>query len=183
MTECHEMTKVSMGDMFALLNPRLAVLVTCVDLKGVANIITVGWQTPLSHRPPLVGISIGKTRYSHHLVAETKEYVINVMGIDHKEAVRVCGTRSGLDCDKASLTGLTLYPGSCVKAPVIKEALGFLECRLEGQYEVGDHTLFVGEVLHAEAAATCFREVWEVERAKVLLSLRGERFVTVAPED
>jgi flavin reductase (DIM6/NTAB) family NADH-FMN oxidoreductase RutF len=182
MSESRGMKTISMEDIPALLNPRLAVLVTCVDSKGRANIITVAWQSPLSHRPPLVGISIGKKRYSHQLIAETREYVINVMSMEQKEIVWICGSRSGLEYDKASLTGLSLQPGSYVKAPVIKEALGFLECRLVEQYEVGDHTLFVGEVLHAEAAAAYFTDVWETGRARVLLSLRGERFVTVAPE-
>lgn len=182
MTNQYEMKTVSLGDMSALLNPRLAVLVTCVDGRGVANIITVAWQTPLSHRPPLVGISIGKTRYSHRLIAQTGEYVINIMGMEQKKAVWVCGSQSGLDHDKASLTDLTLQPSCCVKPPLIAEALGSLECRLAGQYEVGDHTLFVGEVLHAQAQATYFSDVWEVERAKVLLHLRGERFLTIASE-
>ena len=35
-------------------------------------------------------------------------------------------------------------------APLIEDALGWLECRLATEHEAGDHTLFVGEVLAAE---------------------------------
>jgi len=35
-------------------------------------------------------------------------------------------------------------------APLIDDALGWLECRLADDIDAGDHTLFVGEVLGAE---------------------------------
>ena len=74
-------TKTITGrEIAALLNPRLAVLVTCCDLAGEPNVFTVAWQTPLSHRPPLVGISVGCTRYSHRLISDTGEFVVNIVG-------------------------------------------------------------------------------------------------------
>ena len=176
-----EMNPVSAGNMSALLNPRLAVLVTCMNEQGLANIITIAWHTHLSHQPPLVGISIGKARYSHDLVAKSKEFAINVMGMDRRDAVLLCGSRSGSDCDKAALAGLTLRDAHVIQTPVIAEALGSMECRLQAQYEVGDHTFFVGEVVYAEAAPDCFTDAWELDQAKVLLYVRGEKFVTIHP--
>ena len=35
-------------------------------------------------------------------------------------------------------------------APLIDDALGWLECRLANEHDAGDHTLFVGEVLSVE---------------------------------
>ena len=40
--------------------------------------------------------------------------------------------------------------GSAEGAPLIDDALGWLECRLHAEHDAGDHTLFVGEVLGAE---------------------------------
>ena len=34
--------------------------------------------------------------------------------------------------------------------PLLEGAVGWLECRIWADYDAGDHTLFVGEVLHAE---------------------------------
>ena len=53
-------------------------------------------------------------------------------------------------------------------APLIDEALGWLECRLEGEHAVGDHTLFVGEVLAAERG-----------RSAPPLVYLGQRYVSV----
>ena len=45
--------------------------------------------------------------------------------------------------------GIERRPGS-LGAPLLEGALGWIECRLRHEYEVGDHTLFVGEVVSVE---------------------------------
>ena len=52
------------------------VLVTCGHDER-ANIITVGMYMPISVRPPLVCIGIAPQRYSHQLIEETGEFVVN----------------------------------------------------------------------------------------------------------
>ncbi|WP_239651766.1 flavin reductase family protein [Neosynechococcus sphagnicola] len=44
---------------------------------------------------------------------------------------------------------MEFYPGPETACPIIQEALGYLECRLVGMVEQGDHTVFVGEVIGA----------------------------------
>lgn len=164
------------GSSSRLMNPRLAVLVTCCDQSGKPNAISVAWHTPLSHDPPLVGISIGLTRYSHELITATGEYVINVVGQDLQPAVEFCGEYSGRDCDKISLTGLELRPSKYLTIPVLAGALGHLECRVEQEIPVGDHTLFVARVLSAEVRTDCFDEAWKAGNGDVLLCLRYDRY-------
>lgn len=55
-------------------------------------------------------------------------------------------------------------------APLIDDALGWLQCRLQGEHDAGDHTLFVGEVLAAERG-----------RAAPPLLYLGQSYVSVAP--
>jgi flavin reductase (DIM6/NTAB) family NADH-FMN oxidoreductase RutF len=45
--------------------------------------------------------------------------------------------------------GVSTRPGAA-GAPLLEDALGWLECENRAAHEAGDHTLFVGEVLHAE---------------------------------
>ena len=45
--------------------------------------------------------------------------------------------------------GIATRPGA-EGAPLIDDALGWLECRTAEEHGAGDHTLFVGEVLAAE---------------------------------
>lgn len=160
----------------ALLNPRPAVLVTCCDENGVPNAISIAWHTPLSHDPPLVGISVGKTRYSYKLIEQSGEFVINIVDTSFRNAVETCGNVSGADCNKIELAGLELRPTLKVRSPFILGSLGYLACQLEQQIPVGDHTLFVGRVLSAMVQAKRFSDSWMPDKAKVLLFWYRRRY-------
>jgi len=131
--------------------PSVVVMVTCVGSGGRPNIITLGMYMPISFSPPLVCIAISPKRYSHGLIEETGEFVVNVPSIGLEDEMNFCGTRSGRDCDKFRETGLMPVPASKVRPPLIKECYGHLECKVIHSYVCGDHTLFIGEVVAASA--------------------------------
>lgn len=171
-----EMTQIAGRAVAALLNPRPALLVTCCDLEGSPNVLTVAWHTPLSHDPPLVGISIGLDRFSHELIRAVGEFVLNVVGQSFRVAVEVCGNQSGREIDKIELAQLQLAPAHCVRPPVIVDALGHLECRVVNELACGDHTFWVGRVLYAEAQTGAFADEWDLERGDVLLCRQRTHF-------
>jgi len=128
--------------------PSPAALVTCVDAEGRPNIITLGEAYNLSiRRPVIVGISIAKARYSHGLISTSREFVLNLPTTRILEQVDRCGTCSGRQVDKFSDIGLTPLPAQQVRPPLIAECPVNLECRVISVQEVGDHDLFMGEVL------------------------------------
>ena len=129
--------------------PSIVVMVTCVGSGGRPNIITLGMYMPISFDPPLVCIGVSPKRYSHRLIEEMGEFVVNVPSINLTEEMNFCGIRSGRDCDKFRETGLTPVPASKARPPLIEECFGHLECRVVQSHICGDHTLFVGEVLRA----------------------------------
>jgi len=173
------MKRITGHEIAALLNPRLAVLVTCCDRKGLPNVLTVAWHTPLSHQPPLVGISIGHTRFSHSLLKETKEFVINIVGVSMTKAIKICGSYTGALDDKLSIAQLRTGPASVVRSPLIISALGVLECQVDQQIETGDHTFFIGRVLYAEARRDFFSNAWAPQNEdQALLCLQRNRFGT-----
>jgi len=129
-----------------LLYPRQVILATSQS-GGKSNIITLAWHCPLSSKPPLVGISVGKTRFSHSLISDGRDFVISIPTEGMTDKVLLIGDKSGKDVDKFSETGLTAVKGDVVKAPIIKECPINIECKLVAELDVGDHTLFVGEVV------------------------------------
>ena len=141
--------ELSLRDFLQASPPSVVVLATCVDASGKPNIITLGMFMPISFDPPLVCIGVSPRRYSHKLIEETGEFVINVPTEDIIEETHFCGTKSGRDYDKFEETGLTTRPASRVKPPLIEECYAHLECRVVQRYTCGDHTLFVGEVVAA----------------------------------
>ncbi len=131
------------------------VLVTSVDENGRPNIITLGMYMPISHDPPQVVIGVSPKRYSHDLIAERGEFVINSPGIGIAERMHICGIKSGRDVDKFKEAGLTAASAQKVKPPLIEECYGHIECKVVNTVTCGDHTLFVGEVVAASIDEDC----------------------------
>ena len=83
-----------------MLYPVPAVMVSCKSPEGKANIITVAWAGTICSDPAMLSISIKPERYSHDIIADTKEFVVNLVGTDLTRACDYCGVRSGKDHDK-----------------------------------------------------------------------------------
>jgi flavin reductase (DIM6/NTAB) family NADH-FMN oxidoreductase RutF len=157
------------------------VLLVTSGWKGKQNVLTLAWSTPLSNNPPLVGISVSRSHYTSELIASSGECILNIPDMSILEKVVYCGKHSGRSVDKFTNTGLTPVSAKRVtNPPVINECIGFLECRLQGVYEAGDHNFFVGEILHAEAEASLFDEIWNVEKAALIFHLGGNCFTMPA---
>ena len=61
-----------------MLYPLPAVMVSVTDGKGQDDIITVAWTGTICTNPPMVYISVRPSRFSHHMLMETGEFVINL---------------------------------------------------------------------------------------------------------
>ena len=92
--------KKSIGKPGNMLYPVPAVMVTTVDKDGRDNIITLAWAGTINSDPPMLSISVRKERFSHHMLMETGEFVVNLATEKLTKAMDVCGVRSGRDMDK-----------------------------------------------------------------------------------
>lgn len=137
-----------------LLNPVPVVLITSQRPGGKPNIITVAWVGTVCSDPPMVGVSIRPQRYSHDIIAETGQFVVNLPSRDILRAVDFCGVKSGRDADKFAATGLTPLPAARVAAPLIRECPVHLECRVRQVIRLGSHDLFLAEVMGVQVDAS-----------------------------
>lgn len=163
-----------------LLHPRPTVLVSCA-LAGKPNIITVAWSTPLSHNPPLLGISVGLEHYSHEIIAKSGEFVVNIPTIDLIKQTVFCGERSGREVDKFKEANLTPTPSLKVKSPSILECIAHVECKVVQSIRTGDHTLFVGEVVAARANQGLFKRTFDPSKIQIIMHLGSRDFTTNEP--
>lgn len=130
-----------------MLNPVPAVMVSCADRDGKANIITVAWAGTICTNPPMMSISIRPERYSYHMIEQTGEFVINLTNSRLAKACDYCGVTSGRDEDKFAKLQLTPLALEHVRAPGIAESPVNIECRVVEQKKLGSHTMFLAEVL------------------------------------
>jgi len=158
--------------------PTPAGLVTSVDADGKPNIITLGEIFNLSIREPVwVGIAIREATYSHGLIKQQGEFVVNLPTAAILDKVLGCGSCSGRDgIDKFEKFGLTSLPAKHVKPPLIAECPVNLECKVVAFYNVGDHDLFIGEVLVEHIDKDALTEDGKRDMAKLdpLIMLPGE---------
>lgn len=130
-----------------MLYPLPAVLISVGDMQGESNLFTVAWTGTICSDPPMVSISVRKSRYSHHMIMESGEFIINLTTEDLVFATDFCGVRSGKDIDKWSYLGLHKLPGKEVKAPRLSESPVHIECRVEQVLELGTHDMFIAKVV------------------------------------
>jgi flavin reductase (DIM6/NTAB) family NADH-FMN oxidoreductase RutF len=127
--------------------PERLVFVTSLDDKGKPRVMTVGWITRASFRPPMLAIVVGKERSMHAALEATGEFVVAVPGEELAKEALLCGTSSANDVDRFQQCQFIAKPGNIVKAPMIENCLANFECKIAQQISSGDHTIFIGEVV------------------------------------
>ena len=147
------------------------------------NIMVVAWQMPVSHGPMMVGIAVGKPNYSHDVIMDTREFVINTPTAEIINEVMICGKKSGRDVNKFTESGLTAIPAEKVKVPLIKECIGHIEVADTQAFPAGDHTIFIGHVVAASATKGLFDGTWKFDEPEVQLIFHwgGLNFTTPGP--
>ena len=133
-----------------LLNPLPVVLVTSIDKKGNANVMTAAWAGTICSDPVMVSVSIRKERYSHKLIKDSGEFVLCLTNRKLAKVTDYMGVKSGRDIDKFSLEGdlkLTKIPSKHVQTPSIEESPVCLECKVKEILELGTHDMFIAEVV------------------------------------
>lgn len=130
-----------------MIYPLPAVMVSVADVEGNSNIFTVAWTGTICTNPPMAYISVRPSRYSYHMLCETKEFVINLTTKDLAYATDYCGVKSGRDVDKWEKLHLTKRDSVEVKVPSIDECPVNVECRVREVKELGSHHMFLADVV------------------------------------
>jgi flavin reductase (DIM6/NTAB) family NADH-FMN oxidoreductase RutF len=124
------------------------VAVVTVDLEGERIGLTVSSLVSLSLDPPLVGLAVSRQAALHELLRRAGSFGVSLLGEGQEELA----TRFSRGVPPIALwTGVAVREG--LQAPLLDGSLGWLECETRAEHAAGDHTLFVGEVVWAEAGA------------------------------
>ncbi len=168
--------EVSKNNASRLLNCGMVILVTCA-YKDKKNITPCAWHMPVSKSPSAMAVALAQQHFSSELIKKSGSFIINVPGWPLLDKVIACGSSSGWKVDKFKQTGLTPAKAYALAAiPKINECLGCIECAVIDVKEVGDHSIFLGEVLFAEAESEYFREnMWDTAGVDLIFHL-GSRF-------
>jgi flavin reductase len=120
--------------------------VVTVVVEGDAAGLTVDSLVSLSADPPLVGIALGKNAALHELLREAGAFAASILASEQEHLAQHFAR--GVP-PIAHWTGIETTAGE-LGAPLLEGALGWVECRIAFEREVGDHTLFVGEAVSVQ---------------------------------
>ena len=161
----------------ALLAPVPCVMVTCGDVEK-PNVMTVAWTGIINTQPPKTYISVRKSRYSYPIIAEKREFVINLTTEALVKAADFCGVRSGKDVDKFAACSLTAQPSNVVSAPSLGESPVSIECRVTDVVELGSHDMFLADIVSVSVDESLVDSAGRLalEKAGLIAYSHGEYF-------
>jgi len=138
-------------------------LITATDKNGKTNTMTASWGFfGVLWNLPVSVCFIRPQRYTFNFVEEAEHISLSFLGEEHRDALKLCGTKSGRDIDKISEAGLTLrYDEN--KIPYFDEAKmvilgkklytdmikkdGFINKELLKNYPIDDfHKVYICEI-------------------------------------
>ena len=140
------------------------------------NLITVGWTGTICTQPPMLSISVRPERYSHHLIKESGEFVVNLPTESLVRAIDWCGVKSGRDVDKFAAMHLTAVPAAKVGTVLVEESPVNLECKVTQVIALGSHDLFLAECVAVDVDERLLDESGKLclNKAKLIVYSHGD---------
>lgn len=111
------------------------------------NGMTLNWITQLGFEPKQIGISVEKTALTNELIRDGHAFSVNMISRDDRDMVRKF--TKPVTVEGSQMNGYPFHDG-VTGAPILDDALAYLDCRVSSNVDMGDHTFFVGEVMDAD---------------------------------
>jgi flavin reductase (DIM6/NTAB) family NADH-FMN oxidoreductase RutF len=115
--------------------------------EGEEHGMTANWVTQTSFVPPMLVVAVENTSKTIGMVRDARHFAVNLLQQGQRELAEKLARPSATAPQK--LKGIKTKPAPRSGAPVLVEALGWLECRVVATLPSGDHTIVLGEVIEA----------------------------------
>lgn len=116
------------------------------------NIMAAEWTHHISYKPGLIAVCIGHNKATAENIKKTKVFGINLASTEQSILASVSGGSSGKEIDKIKALeelGFKFYKAKKINVLMVQDAVLNIECRLIKKIPLGDHTMFLGEILEA----------------------------------
>ena len=124
----------------------------------------------------MLSISVRPERYSHKLIKESGEFVVNLPTESLVKAIDWCGVKSGRDVDKFAAMHLTAAPAAKVGTVLLEESPVNLECKVTQVIPLGSHDLFLAECVAVDVDEKLLDENGKLclNKAKLIVYSHGD---------
>ncbi len=118
------------------------------------NIMSCEWTHHVSYSPALIAVCVNPKHSTHDNIKSSKEFGISICSEDQNIISSIAGNTSGRMVNKFDALkelGFEFYKAEHMDVWMVKGASMNAECRLFKEIQLGDHTMFVGEILELTA--------------------------------
>jgi flavin reductase (DIM6/NTAB) family NADH-FMN oxidoreductase RutF len=119
-----------------------------------ADVMAAEWTHHMSYSPCLIAVNIRGHDATAHNIEESKEFGVNLAGEDQNILCSISGRFTATKVDKVQILnefGVKFYPGRKIACLMIENCAMNAECKLVKREELGDHIMFIGEVVEISA--------------------------------
>ncbi|HXG12400.1 MAG TPA: flavin reductase family protein [Gemmataceae bacterium] len=118
--------------------------VVTVRRGGAETGMLASWVQQCSFEPPQISLAIKRGREIAAWLTEDAPFVVNIL--DESQTDMLIHFGRGFRLDEPAFTGLAVERAAS-GAPVLSEALAYLDCRVVSRCAAGDHDLYIGRVI------------------------------------
>ena len=112
------------------------------------NGMTANWTTQVGFDPKLVGVAVEHEAVTHELITEGRVFSLNVVDREDRAIVRKFTKPVEVDAEARTLNGFAFHDG-VTGAPILDQAVAYVDCEVRQSVDTGSHTLFLGEIVDA----------------------------------
>ena len=130
------------------------------------NGMTINFVSQVSMNPKLMGIGVEAEAVTHELITEGGIFALNTISREDRAIVRKFTKPVEVDAEASTLNGFPFHDG-LTGAPILDQAVAYVDCEVRQALDLGDHTLFIGEVVDAGFQADEDTDVLRMEDTRM----------------
>ncbi len=128
-------------------NLSYGVYIVGCNINGRYTGCTVNSIMQITSSPASIALSVNHDNYTHKCLEETKQFSISILSEKSNPlAIGTFGFRSGRDCEKFEVIPYEVVDN----LPIVKDACGYLICKITNKIETSTHTVFIADVLNGD---------------------------------
>ena len=124
-------------------------VVGSTDNASRRNGMTLNWATQVSFDPKLLGIGVERSAVTHELIEAGGVFSLCLVDREDRAIVRKFTKPVDVDLGARTMNGFPYTDGPVTGAPVLSQSVAYVECEVRQSVPVGNHTLFLGEIVNA----------------------------------
>lgn len=105
---------------------------------------TVSWVSQASFEPHLVTVAVKKQSDLHETIEKSRIFAVNIVGKYNKDMPAPFAEDTKVEA--GTINGFAFEDGQ-TGAPILKDVPAYLECEVREDITIGDHSIFVSEVV------------------------------------